>query len=348
MIPNPPQRRYHGNWLQPACCLSTGRCEQAPIWARAKRPHVDGAAIRSHLVCLRLCGGAMVQKPRFARGLSEEFMRDLREGALSGLLDATRTYRLDLQIREDYLNLYHDGKAVLKLEHRPRLSAYRAVIHSKFLPGVELPGPASSRKEHMCFDAGPGFVDAYASQLPKIIANACRYRHSEGAAEEALIRQSLIGSSPVVFIDRQVQVHGVSKRADVIGLTRDGERVILGEVKQGLNNDIQHLIDQLTPYYHIAAGADGCLSNEFAFAYRVVVEQKRELGVLPESIVFPAVPPRVDCLVMLCDYNEKSQLLGRLRGQAARSDLRIWLTCPFGPDYLLSPPEEWEQLCPSA
>ena len=286
----------------------------------------------------------MAQKPTFARGLSDEFMHDLCGGALAPLMQAAQAHDLDLQIREDCLNLYYDGKAVLKLEHRPRLSGYRAVIHSKFLPGVELPGLMSSGREHAQYQAGQEFVDAYAAQLPRIIEHALGYRHAEGIAEQAVIRQSLTGSAPTVFIDRQVQVHGVSKRADVIGLTRDGERLILGEIKQGLNNDIQHLVDQLAPYYRIAAGADGRLNDEMAGAYRVVVRQKRELGVLPDSVVFSVERPLVECLVMLCDYNERSQLLGRLRGKALCSDLCVWLTCPSGPDYVTPPPEEWEQL----
>lgn len=54
----------------------------------------------------------------FNRGLAEEFVRELKGGRLSGLLTCARQRGLDVQIRENYVNFYHQGCSVLKLPCR--------------------------------------------------------------------------------------------------------------------------------------------------------------------------------------------------------------------------------------
>lgn len=71
----------------------------------------------------------MAPKARFARGLRDEFVADLVDGHLTPILSAAREHELDLQIRENYIDIYHAGRRVLKLRHLPRLSQHRAIIH---------------------------------------------------------------------------------------------------------------------------------------------------------------------------------------------------------------------------
>jgi hypothetical protein len=58
---------------------------------------------------------------KYRRGLSEAFMNDLERGVLNPLLERVRAdTSLDLQIRENYLNIYYRGGSLLKVSPRPR------------------------------------------------------------------------------------------------------------------------------------------------------------------------------------------------------------------------------------
>ena len=53
-----------------------------------------------------------------SRGLAKEFLVALLTGALKPILDAAKAHGLDLQVREDYINLYDRGLSLLKLTHQ--------------------------------------------------------------------------------------------------------------------------------------------------------------------------------------------------------------------------------------
>lgn len=281
----------------------------------------------------------------FMRGLSARFMHDLRDGMLLPLLRAALQHGLDLQIRDDYINLYYHGLSAIKVMRASHNGSYSATIHVKYLVGTALPCELRRNDSYALFDVGAAFLDAYVRQLAVLITNADSYRTAERDAEQVLVQNSLMPNSPVAILDRQVQVHGIRKRADVIGITRDSEpRMILGEVKVGLNNDIQYLPEQLHPYYDVLVGEDGRLKEIMACAYRNVVVQKQQLGVLPPHVAFPSGSPRVECLVILCDYNGRSRLLDRARDQAKNCGLPIWLVKPAGPDYRVPDRANWERV----
>jgi len=281
---------------------------------------------------------------RLNRGLSDEFVSELLAGAMAPILAAARSRDLDFQIREDYVNLYHRGLSLLKLSQQ-RAGAYRAQIHVEYLRGVELPGETRRDEPHAVFAADSAFAEAWAAQLQAITANSDDHAHREAEAEQALVRNSLLPASPLAIIDRQVQVHGIGKRADVIGLTCEAEpRFVIAEVKRGLNNGIQKIPEQLAGYRRVLAGADGRLRDECCNVYRRVVEQKRRLGILPDSVVFPQGRPEVECLAILCDYNPNSRLLDRARRLAQGCGFTIRRVEPAAPDYELPPRPEWSRL----
>jgi len=149
----------------------------------------------------------------------------------------------------------------------------------------------------------------------------------------------------MLVIDRQIQVHGIRTRADVIGITRETEpRLIIGEVKVGLNNDIQKVLSQLDPYFQTLADHHGRLAQEAATVYERVLKQKQFLGVAPTDFQFPPCRPRVECLVILCDYKPRSELLARARQEALNYAFLVHLAQPEGPDYCIPPVCDWEQL----
>ena len=59
------------------------------------------------------------------RGINQQFIDDLKCGALSGFLKRLTTDKsLSLQIRKDYVNIYYRGGNILKISQNKKLSTY--------------------------------------------------------------------------------------------------------------------------------------------------------------------------------------------------------------------------------
>jgi hypothetical protein len=71
------------------------------------------------------------------RGLSKEFMVELQEGCLRPLLDRVRAdATLDMEIRQDYLNVYYRGGSLFRVERSSR-ATYRFKFDVKYVPREE-------------------------------------------------------------------------------------------------------------------------------------------------------------------------------------------------------------------
>jgi hypothetical protein len=189
-------------------------------------------------------------------------------------------------------------------------------------------------------------VPAYIQHLPSILSNARCYAGREAIAEQAIIRANNPLTSPVVFLDRQIQVPGIRKKMDLVGLMAPSEFVIT-EVKQGLDNRIQHLMDQIHRYYLVLAGQDGCLRPEVVRSYNRVIQQKQSLSLLQENHPPLSHQTQVTCLLVLYGYNHRSQLLARLRAASAEHSLTVALIILPEGSYTLPARTNWEQLCPA-
>ena len=288
----------------------------------------------------------MIGHKPFARGLSAGFMHELIRGRFTPLLRASLDRGLDLQIREKYINVYASGRSVLKLTETRM--GYEADIHGKYLVDTPLPQARMVADEYHRFTADDAFVQAYLAGVETIISNAVppKAETREATIEERIIRHSYVEDSPIVFIDRQIRAHGISKQLDLIGLSTsvEGETTaLLVEIKQRLDNRIQKLMTQIGEYHAVFAPG-GRLRQDVTSSYQTVVHQKKQLGVIPDNVTFPSQPPRVQCLLVLYAYDPKSRLLDRLRESARSSALRPKLVLIEEGCYGLPPSEEWEQL----
>jgi len=285
----------------------------------------------------------------FARGLSDAFVENLKHGRYASLLQKVLSLGLDVQIREDYLDVYADGRCVISLEEKKRPpDSYQAKIHRKFVVGASL-GEFHKGGEYNHYEASDTFVAAYLAQIEAILKNSSDYVKPEGKAEQDIIRASYMPKSPVIFFDRQIQAHDIRRKADLLGWGLSGDvqgKVLLTELKQGLDNRIQDLMDQMKEYLKLIAPKEkeGFMEENIFNSYQRVINQKLQLKILPSVLKFPPTPPPVECLFILYDYNEKSELLGRLKDMAKKSDLRSYLVKLPGGSYSLPEPKDWERL----
>ena len=249
------------------------------------------------------------------RKLSETFMACLTDGFLAGLVKYVRNdFDLDMEIRDNYINIYYKGNSLLKLaEAKP--DHYRAEIDPKFLVDVDAPG----------FKDAPS-VDRFLKDIPKIKENIIRAGHSsiETEYEQMIIRANNYeprNNSEYFIVDRQYSA-GKAGRFDLTGVywPRVGRhkgqtvRPCLMEIKYALNQDIQNLHEQIDRYYQ-AINADPA---GFAREAESILSQKLKLGLFNqpknrieamETLKFSTDINDFQFIIILIDYNPYSSHL---------------------------------------
>lgn len=248
------------------------------------------------------------------RHLSTTFIRNLTDGFLAKLRQAAITDPdLDLQIRDNYLNLYYKGNALLKLTEQND-QRYAVQIDEKFLEDA----PVSP------FLVDLASVAAFLGQVPRLKQNIIRYGHSslEIEYEQLIVRANNAeprNNSDYYILDRQYAIDAA--RFDLTGFYWDRARrrrgqsvpLCLMEVKFALNPDIKAIHQQLGRYYGLVKANITTLAAEA----QSILRQKLELG------LFNQPPDRVEAMktlaisddieqvqfvIILIDYNPHSAL----------------------------------------
>ena len=166
------------------------------------------------------------------RGLSEEFMHDLVSGCLKPLFDEIKQDdTLDLQIREDYLNIYYRGGSLIKLSRDPENSeVYLAVFDDNYCRRIQTNLALTD-----CIDDNET-VHAWAAAIPEMKRCMDRffYRHPKNEREFAqnFVRENnrtkIITPGPDYFIcdvEYNFTVPGAKGQFDAIAVRWDSTAI---------------------------------------------------------------------------------------------------------------------------
>jgi len=249
------------------------------------------------------------------RKLSENFIDNLKNGFLSPITqEVINDKDLDLQIRDNYLNIYFKGNSLLKLSEAPNFK-YKVDIHPKFLLGTNIPNFIKNRVD----------TDLFLKAVPILKDNILKNKKStlEVEYEQLIIRannQEKRNNSEYFIVDRQYAID--NERFDLLGvcwdrnLRRKNQTIMpcLMEVKFALNTDIREAHKQLLRYYEKIQKNMAKLSQELETMFR----QKLQLGIYMQD------PNRLEAMktlkvsndlslfqfiLILVDYNPYSSLL---------------------------------------
>src|SRR5690242_9911479 len=209
----------------------------------------------------------------YMRKISQTFIDCLKSGFLSEITEyVRRDHDLNLEIRDNYINIYYKGNSLLKLTEAGSRLYYKAEIHRKFLEDLTI--PLEFTKSSL-----PEFMKA----VPHLKENIGRYgqRSLELEYEQMLIHANNFeprNNTEYFIVDRQYSVK--EGRFDLTGAywSRRGRQknreasVCLMEIKFALNSDIQLVHEQLARYYEpirnnaaqIAEEMEGILQQKLA------------------------------------------------------------------------------------
>ncbi len=281
------------------------------------------------------------------RRLSPSFMDALKNGILQELRqEVIRDKDLDLHVRDNYLNVYYKGNALLRL-HQIRGARYKVVIHKKFLGDLVIHDLVDHETTH-----------AFIAQLPFIKDKVARHgdRSLEIEYEQLIIRANNLeprNNSEYIVIDRQYAIG--KERFDLIGIfwDRNPRRryqevpLCFMEVKFALNSDIKDVHNQLSRYYSVVEASATSIADE----QESILQQKLELGLFNNSRTSAIQTLRISrdfhtyqFVVVLVDYNPHSKRLGlaALAELPFGSQVRLFFTgFAMWNEKLQSPKELW-------
>lgn len=237
----------------------------------------------------------------FRRGLAPIFVEQLTRDALRPLMNAVRAEDLDLEVRQNYINVYYGRNSILKLEYQPLRDGFRASVHRKYNPPAGFIAKVDDDYAVQLFslaDAG-GWAEGFVREIPRLCRDSALHNKPEGGAEFGLVRANR--KPPFLVIDRQVQLGQVpDSRVDLLGLSIDENRtsVVLVELKHGKRLSAADALNQIDRYRGYYADGDS-LRSVVADRFDTILTLKQELGLLHEVPPQPLRKLPIEFLVVL-------------------------------------------------
>lgn len=198
-------------------------------------------------------------------------------------------YEYDLQIRDNYMNLYYKGNSLGKISYRKSEDQYEVRIHRKFAEGIgsEINRFKNSQeKEYLLFTLASKELHPFFSTRNLLLMG--QKVKKVGFQEEIVFEQMLMADNAkrddLIIIDRQVVDRNSSTKMDLLALKKKDAgkyQFCILEVKLGNNPELKgEVFTQLSGY--IAR-----IENNFQAykeCYEKNVMQKQGIGLLPAEI----------------------------------------------------------------
>jgi hypothetical protein len=243
-------------------------------------------------------------------------------------------FEYDLQIRDNYFNLYYRGNSIGKVEYVKKTAPYKVSIHSKFVSeDIEARFqkyiPSGEKKAtyvtfHLPKDQlRPLFSTANLSSMGQKVKEV---NYQEEIAFEQRLMTDNVKRPDFIIIDRQVRDKLCRTRLDLLALTQkeaNEYQFCVIEVKLGNNKELKdHVIDQLTEYV-------GRITNnfdEYKRCYEKNLKQKQALGLIdPQRI---KIVPEVWGLVVVGHYSRIAnkyieELQKRIKSLKVQGEIKV-------------------------
>jgi len=261
------------------------------------------------------------------RGLSgKPFMQDLRKGLLSSLLQRVQDdSSLDMEIRQEYINIYYRGGNLLRVNKNKNGPGYSAYFEAKYGPSIKhiLPDANISSSDDAArwlstFPVMKNAMDLWFGEHPK----------AERASQQMVVYENNVspwaGATDYFIVDIEYDNHK-GARFDLVALRWDStvtarklQREYLPiltavELKTGdgaLKGDAG-LLEHYRQWEEFFA--DPCQLNNFKQEMLNVLKQKRDLGLIPALENNPneivRVADRIDVVFLLANHDPASSKL---------------------------------------
>lgn len=236
---------------------------------------------------------------KFHRGLEEEYIKQLRSrGSLSFLRNTKYIGKdIDIQIRDNYLNLYYKGASLLMFKWRDEQHYSIEISEAYFSPEVpagllniscKVTKDKKGKERLRVYQLNSTSINTLKKYFSKIVLQLKRNIRYLGKGQENSFEQLFIennlnrkNSPEFIIVDRQVVLGGLD-RLDLIGLSKiansDEYRLNLIELKYGEDRRIPDVYSkQLNKYYEAFLSDYPHIAKE----YEEIIKQKIKINRWP-------------------------------------------------------------------
>lgn len=211
-------------------------------------------------------------------------------------------FEYDLQIRDNYFNLYYKGNSVGKISLAKRTGLYNVSIHSKFISEkIKIRFSPKSSGSYLEFNISPKQLHPLfsSSNLKSMGQRVKEVFYQEEVTFEQMLMTDNVGRDDFIIIDRQVVDKTAKTQMDLLALSKtiknDYQFCIL-EVKLGNNPELQgDVIDQLHGYIKRISSN----FSDYKICYERNLKQKQVLGLLSSKLNVNIIPDVTGLVVVL-------------------------------------------------
>lgn len=284
------------------------------------------------------------------RRLQDAFMHDLSEGVLSALLNRVRgDHTLDLQIRENYVNVYYRGGSLICAS--ADAGGYTFDFNNRYLdfPGAPPSTGVATRTSIRNADDCSAWMTSVPSRKDVMDRWFAFHPWREREVQQLLTRENtwdtaIAGGTDFFVCDLEYVKNG--GRADIVGVhwpstgharkRRSGHRLVFAELKYGdsaLSGDCG-LLDHVRGAEGLAA--DARVLDEIKQEMVGLFSQKHRLGLVQTKHVldgFSDEPPEM--LIVIANHDPESTLLRKeleaiVSAQPKHVEVRVGHASAFG------------------
>jgi hypothetical protein len=241
-------------------------------------------------------------KPVIRRYFSDHVFQPIKND-FAFLIDKIKQsgFELDLELRDNYFNLYCRGNSLGKVSYSTKTGLYAVSVHKKFVgDDVRKRFKHQERGEYLTFhlpsrDLHPFFSSKNLTSMGQKV-KAVNYQ--EEIAFEQMLMTDNVGRTDLIIIDRQVRDTASSTKMDLLALSRkkgNEFNFCVIEVKLGNNRELEGaVLTQLQGYIERIA------SNHDAYkrCYELNISQKQALELLPAALSIDIVPGVIGLIVV--------------------------------------------------
>lgn len=263
-----------------------------------------------------------------ARRLSLTFMEDLKSGSLHNILEYIQNdYTLDLEIRQNYVNIYYRGGNILKISEK-RANSYNYEFDKEYLNALIFPTLSMISDYKSTFEWESYFpmmkqaMDFYFNKHPK----------TERESQQLIVREnnySSVSKSTDYFIIDIEYDNRDKTRFDLIAVEWPAETnlrklskgykptlVVIemkcGDGALGGKSGLKKHVSDFEKFLDSSAKV-----SDFKKEMKMVFEQKRELGLLPNLSItknknaVTDFAEAIEFAFIFVNHNKKSSVLKR-------------------------------------
>ncbi len=209
-------------------------------------------------------------------------------------------FEYDLQIRDNYFNLYYKGNSLGKISYNSRTDLYKIEIHKKFInskirerfkpkEGTYLTFMLPREQLHPLFSS---------QNLSSMAHKVKEVYYQEETTFEQMIMTDNVNRSDLIIIDRQIVDKTVRTRMDLLALAqKEGNdyQFCVIEVKLGNNSELRgDVLSQLKRYIQRISSN----FEDYKKCYKLNFRQKQELRLLDSDLRVNIVPDVIGVIVV--------------------------------------------------